>query len=207
MERTFTAVTFNILARSLGSSVIPWVLNVSDRAREIVRRSMVNPDLDLKTWLKTVAEPEYKRHFHRNFASGNKECMRSMWSACVERQDDVPIILRSVRCEQPNRLAYPDQPDGESAFPREQSALRFQTATNLKGLLQRDISDVADSLFQELTKDEPVFMWEARGPRIFEIATRDAVLGFFPEERLTVFSDIVTLCEVQKIGRFFVFIF
>ena len=80
METCFTAVTFNILARSLGSSVIPWVINVSEHARNIVRKShVISPDFDIKTWLRTTAEPEYKKHFHRNFASGDKESMRSMW--------------------------------------------------------------------------------------------------------------------------------
>ena len=189
MDSTFTAVTFNILARSLGSSVIPWVLNVSDRARDIVRTSRKVPsDFDIKRWLKGTAEVEYKEHFHRNFASGDKESMRSMWSACVQRQDDVPAVLKFVECVEPDRLQYPGKRDDKA------------TATTLRGLLRKDIPDVADELFAELTKDEHIFRWEARGPRIFETATRRAVSEFFPGESSTKLSDIVTLCEVRNLG-------
>jgi hypothetical protein len=187
MDSTFTAVTFNILARSLGSSVIPWVLNVSNRARDIVGTSRDVPsDFDIKRWLRGTAEVEYKEHFHRNFASGDKESMRSMWSACVERQDEVPAVLKFVECVEADRLRYPGKRDDKA------------TATTLRGLLRRDIPDVADELFAELTKDEHIFRWETRGPRIFETATCSAVSEFFPGESSTKLSDIVTLCEVRK---------
>ena len=199
MESSFTAVTFNILARSLGSSVIPWVINVSEHARNIVRKSrVVNPEFDIKTWLRTTAEPEYKKHFHRNFVSGDKESMRSMWSARLGCQADVPGILAHVHCVEPDTLQYPGQRSHSERDDKLLCPVPMVTASNLRGLLRKDISDVADELFEELVKDEPIFKWENRGPRIFQIVTRDAISEFLPVESPQKLSDIVTLCEVQN---------
>ena len=206
MDTSFTAVTFNILARSLGSSVIPWVINVSEHARDIVRRSrVVKPEFDIKTWLRTTAEPEYKKHFHRNFASGNKECMRSMWSACIDRQSHVPAILASVLCVEPDKLQYPSASEDSGAQRslsdagaghKLQGEAQRVTAISLRGLLRRDISDVADELYEEFVKDEPFFRWETRGPQIFQTVTKNATSNFHPAECSHKLSDIVTLCEV-----------
>ena len=181
MSANFTAVTFNIFARSLGSSVIPWVLSVSPHAQTIVRS--FDAKFDVKAWVKDAATKAYKLHFHRNFASGDKETMRSMWSACIESQEDVPPILHAVKVVAPDTLCY--KVDGCEHI-----------AVTLRGLLRQQLPAVADELFKEFVKDERFFMWEARGPLIFETATKLAISELAPGQSSQQFSDIVTLCEV-----------
>ena len=181
MSASFTAVTYNMFARSLGSSVIPWVLSVSPQAQAIARS--VDATFDVKAWVKDVATKAYKLHFHRNFVSGDKESMRSMWSACVDSQSDVPPILHAVKAVAPDTLCY--KVDG-----------REHLAITLRGLLRQQLPAVADELFKEFIKDERFFMWEARGPLIFETATKFAVSELVPAQKSQEFSDIVTFCEV-----------
>jgi hypothetical protein len=192
MKATFTAVTFNIFARSLGSSVIPWVLNISPEAQAIIRRSKVNPKLDVKDWLKRSATTEYKEHFHRNFASGDKELMRSVWSARIDSQDDVPLGLPFVTCVKPDELQYP----GKITAAATGAICESQTGITFRGLLRREIPDVADELFNEFGRNEEFFKWENRGPDIFETATKRAILELHPLESCPKLSDLVTLCEV-----------
>ncbi len=74
MKASFTAVTFNKFARSLGSSVIPWVLNISPEAQAIISRSKVNPKLDIKDWLKRTA-----KHHRVQAQHHGPGCCRSAW--------------------------------------------------------------------------------------------------------------------------------
>lgn len=195
MKASFTAVTFNIFARSLGSSVIPWVLNISPEAQAIISRSKVNPKLDIKDWLKRTATIEYKQHFHRNFASGDKELMRGVWSARIDSREDVPLGLPFVTCVKPDELQYPGKI--EAAGSAASAICESQTAITFRGLLRRDIPDVADELFNEFVSNEEFFKWENRGPEIFEIATKRAISELLPEESCPMLSDLVTLCEVE----------
>jgi hypothetical protein len=190
MSSRFTAVTYNIFARSLGSSVIPWVLTVSHEAQVLVER--VKPDFKFKEWVKSVATPEYKKHFHRNYASGDKEAMRSMWSATIDRQEQVPICLKSVKCVGPDELQYPFEEPTNEVFSSE-----FHVAVTLRGLLRREFDrDIADQLFNELIQKEEFFLWENRGPEIFEIVTKRSIAELFPSAMSQNFSDLVALLEV-----------
>jgi hypothetical protein len=191
MSSRFTAVTYNILARSLGSSVIPWVLTVSHEAQALVDR--VRPGFKIKEWVKSVATAEYKRHFHRNHASGDKDTMRSMWSAAIDRQEQVPMCLKSVACVGPDTLQYPvgDVP-AEETYSSE-----LHVAVTLRGLLRREFDrDVADQLFKELVQNEEYFLWENRGPEIFETVTSRSIAELFPGARSENSSDLITLLEV-----------
>jgi hypothetical protein len=106
-----------------------------------------------------------------------------MWSACIESQEDVPPILHAVKVVAPDTLCY--KVDGCEHI-----------AVTLRGLLRQQLPAVADELFKEFVKDERFFMWEARGPLIFETATKLAISELAPGQSSQQFSDIVTLCEV-----------
>lgn len=188
MSSRFTAVTYNIFARSLGSSVIPWVLTVSGEAQALV--DCAKPGFDIKEWVKRVATPHYKEHFHRNHSSGDKDAMRHMWSAAIDRQEQVPTCLKSVTCTEPDSLHYPADVASSSG-----SALKV--GVTLRGLLRREFDrDVADVLFNDLTQNEEFFSWENRGPEIFKTVTTRAVAELLPESSSQQLSDIVTLLEV-----------
>jgi hypothetical protein len=195
MSSRFTVVTYNMFARSLGSSVIPWVLTVPPEAHALVER--FKPDFNIKDWVKSVAAPEYKRHFHRNHASGDKDTMRGMWSATIDSQEQVPMCLKYVTCIGPDALQYPGERPAEEAYSSE-----LQVALTLRGLLRREFDrDVADLLFTELVRNEEFFLWENRGPEIFELITRRSVAELFPMTRSQTLSDLITLLEVLSPHR------
>lgn len=151
----------------------------------------VKPDFKFKEWVKSVATPEYKKHFHRNYASGDKEAMRSMWSATIDRQEQVPICLKSVKCVGPDELQYPFEEPTNEVFSSE-----FHVAVTLRGLLRREFDrDIADQLFNELIQKEEFFLWENRGPEIFEIVTKRSIAELFPSAMSQNFSDLVALLE------------
>ncbi len=194
MTSRFTAVTYNIFARSLGSSVIPWVLTVSHEAQALVDRA--KPGFNIKEWVKQVATPHYKEHFHRNHASGDKDTMRHMWSAAIDGQEHVPKCLKSVICTVPDALQYPAD-DASSSGPA------LKVGVTLRGLLRREFDrDVADELFDDLTQNEEFFLWENRGPEIFETVTTRAIAELLPPSSSQQLSDIVTLLEVIEPSHF-----
>ena len=75
---SFRVLTYNILARSLGSNTIPWVLNVSPQTRARIEDKTGEA---FGTWRRTAVDEEYKRHWHKNFHSGDYAAMRALWGA------------------------------------------------------------------------------------------------------------------------------
>ena len=73
---SFRVLTYNILARSLGSNTIPWVLNVSPQTRARIEDKTGEA---FGTWRRTAVDEEYKRHWHKNFHSGDYAAMRALW--------------------------------------------------------------------------------------------------------------------------------
>ena len=87
---SFRVLTYNILARSLGSNTIPWVLNVSPQTRARIEDKTGEA---FGAWRKTNVDEEYKRHWHKNFHSGDYAAMRALW--WVARRER---LVHSVCC-------------------------------------------------------------------------------------------------------------
>ena len=74
---SFRVLTYNILARSLGSNTIPWVLNVSPQTRTRIEDKTGEA---FGTWRRTNVDEEYKRHWHKGqsvslkVSNGNSSC-------------------------------------------------------------------------------------------------------------------------------------
>ena len=85
-------MTYNILAKSLGSNCIPWVIEISSSRKDRVEASTNKKWND---WRLDVLQTAYKAHFHKNDASGDYMAMRAFWSASrCSCQEDVPESLR-----------------------------------------------------------------------------------------------------------------
>ena len=69
-----TVVTYNILAKSLGSNCIPWVIEISSSLKDRVEASTNKKWND---WRLDVLQTAYKAHFHKNDASGDYMAMRA----------------------------------------------------------------------------------------------------------------------------------
>jgi len=157
----FTALTYNILARSLGSNTIPWVMQVSPDTK---RRVEGVAGLPWDEWRRGAVDAEYKRHWHKNFASGDYATMRKFWSCRrLQSADAIPGELPGLAFESEDRVRYGDR-----------------VATTLRGALRASLGeDEGLRLFEEVrSSEETVYDWEsARGPRVFAEAIRGDVVA------------------------------
>lgn len=156
----FMAVSYNILARSLGSNCIPWVMSIS-RAFQTDVESATGKSWAV--WKKLVVLPEYKRHFHKNLGTGDYTVMRQFWSAmrCVS-QADVPTSLKGVLFENEDQISYLDK------------AGQRVIATTMRGLLRSNLpEELGIELFDHIMSlEETVYSWQTRAPRLFAEITR-----------------------------------
>ena len=80
-SRSFFVVSYNMLAESLGSNCIPWVMSLSEEWDERLKRNCPSG-----TWEKIKAHlgEEYRAHFHKNTHSQKNpdeyHLMRKLWS-------------------------------------------------------------------------------------------------------------------------------
>ena len=165
---SFRVLTYNNLARSLGSNTIPWVLNVSPQTRARIEDKTGEA---FGTWRRTAVDEEYKRHWHKNFHSGDYAAMRALWGCRVLRSDsDIPEKLSGLKFDSEDKVLYV-----KGGLPT--------VATTLRGVLRRALGEAEGlRLFAEVSEqDATVYDWAARGPRVFDVCTAS--------------SDIVALCE------------
>ena len=165
---SFRVLTYNILARSLGSNTIPWVLNVSPQTRARIEDKTGEA---FNNWRRANVDDEYKRHWHKNFHSGDYAAMRALWGCRVLRSDgDIPEKLSGLKFESEDKVLYV-----KGGLPT--------VATTLRGVLRRSLGEAEGlRLFAEVSEqDATVYDWAARGPRVFDVCTAN--------------NDIVALCE------------
>ena len=162
---SFRVLTYNILARSLGSNTIPWVLNVSPQTRARIEDKTGEA---FGAWRKSNVDEEYKRHWHKNFHSGDYAAMRALWGCRVLRSDgDIPEKLSGLKFESEDKVLYV-----KGGLPT--------VATTLRGVLRRALGEAEGlRLFEEVrSSEETVYDWEgARGPRVFAEAIRGDVVA------------------------------
>lgn len=95
MDDSFHAVSYNMMAVSLGSNCIPWELQVSGSTWQAELDAHRHEDSDLHKY--------YKKHWHKRIESGDAMLMRRLWGARDVRQFALPpnvqaIDATSVRC-------------------------------------------------------------------------------------------------------------
>ncbi|KAJ1459423.1 hypothetical protein M885DRAFT_511377 [Pelagophyceae sp. CCMP2097] len=152
---SFSALTYNILARSLGSNTIPWILQVAEPMR---LRVEAKRGTNWATWKKECVEQEYKQHWHKNLASGDYAAMRLLWGRRVFDDGDLPETLRDgVRVV------------GEDALRLASGGEAFRT---LRGVLRASLGpELGLECFEDIvSREELVYAWETRGPKIFKEA-------------------------------------
>eukprot|EP00854_Cymbomonas_tetramitiformis_P025049 gene25049-30561_t len=153
----FTALSYNILAKSLGSNCIPWVMALRD--------SSLGKEVEAATgqrweaWKDSTLSPPYKAHFHKNYASGDYHLMREFWAAPrLQSAEDIPSTLSGLRYAGEDAVSY-------SAESTE------VTCYTLRGVILRALPDHRDLALRLvadlLAAEETIFKWATRGPRIF----------------------------------------
>lgn len=157
--KSFSVVAYNILAKSLGTNTIPWIMNVSPSIK-----SKIDETIPFHTWVEETLKPQYLRHFHKNFASGDYTTMRAFWG--------------SPRCDFPDDI--PSELTGLSFLSTDTVSYEGATATTLKGTARGSLPEpVFEEFFAEVMSRERDFLWERRGPRVFrEICGKELVSLF-----------------------------
>jgi len=155
--RTFMIVSYNILAESLSMSTIPWVLSLSKEMESKVDATLPNG----KTWAslkKCQIADEYKKHWHKNFASGDYKRMRKLWGhGEFQGPSCIPSSCQGLSFVDSDTVAYGDT-----------------RAKTLRGVLREHLPpDLASEVFQDIVRREnAVYCWDVRGPRIFQQLTQ-----------------------------------
>jgi hypothetical protein len=158
----FRIVTYNIFARSLGSNCIPWVLSVNDSWHEKIT-AIVECSFD--KWIESSLTPEYKKHFHKNYISGNKVEMRKLWSQDLKTAADISSKLTGISFLSEDCVRY-------NVTNASTGEIKQEIAITLKGLLRRDMPDIADDLYSHIMETDSYFQWDNRGTKIYHEAIR-----------------------------------
>ena len=200
---TFTALTYNIFAESLGSNTIPWVMTIDDtwvakvdahcRKQQQQQQQSTAAAADADDYKDGWEEVEdalgksYTAHFHKNLRAQRDTTayryMRALWGArTLASQADVPDALDRTAFVEEWTVAYPaeeysaGEDDAEGGEGRGGGARTVVEAVTMAGMLRQLISDeaLAEGLFAHIMQQEDaVYAWAARGPRIVEILTRE----------------------------------
>lgn len=173
----FRIVSYNIFARSLGSNCIPWVMSVNESWHDKITTLM---GLSFDEWIESSLSPEYKKHFHKNYISGNKVEMRKLWSQEVNSAADIPPTLTGLSFYSKDRVQY--------SVVNANGEMSQEIATTLKGLLKRDIPDIADEMYNHIMEKDSYFQWDKRGAKIFREAIR-------ANEEGQITADLISLTE------------
>lgn len=169
----FSVLSYNILARSLGSSCIPWVIQCPDEMDALV---LSETGKELRAWIRDEFSPAYLKFFHRNYESGDKDEMRALWSSALESAADIPASLTRVEYVAPDVVLVPLPGSGE---PSE--------AMTMRGLLRKHVPKSANVVYASLMEAERFRRWQHRGPLIY-----NTILSQNP--------DIVVLTEYDVHG-------
>lgn len=193
LKKGFVALSYNILAESLGSNCIPWVMTA---APEFIQETEAATGQDWSSWNKSQLTPMYRSHFHKNLAVQDYIAMRGMWSAkrCEDENDLPPVLRTSLRVISSDTILYKDSGGSD------------QVAETLRGVLRRLLgpSDLGLRLFRHIVElEEEVFGWPVRGPRIFQEVLKNRELPAHlvakgePCEtlRITASPDVFALME------------
>lgn len=98
-------MSYNVLAKSLGSNCIPWVMHCSDAS--LVAEVEAHTGQSWGDWKAAVLKGDYMRHFHKNRDSHDYDTMRSLFSAGkLESQEDVPSTLTGITFVSENTVKY-----------------------------------------------------------------------------------------------------
>lgn len=183
----FVALTYNILAESLGSNCIPWVMTVGDQFRVAVEDAA---GCTWNDWKERNLFPEYRGHFHKNLSVADYTAMRKLWSArTLLTQEDVPSVLKtSLTVVAEDEVLYTDA-KGQT-----------RTARTLRGLLRQCFPEngFGLDLFQHLmSEEEEVYRWEVRGPRVLQeiVSARELQPLLDTEETRREVPHVVALVE------------
>lgn len=167
---SFVVLSYNILAESLGSNCIPWVMTAS---ANFIRETEAATGQAWAAWKQAHLMQTYAGHFHKNIAIGDYLAMRGLWSArsCKDDSDIPPQLRKSLKVLGEDSLAYTDSSGKECHVE------------TLRGLLRRLLpgDDLGCRLFEHLIElQEEVFDWTVRGPRLFREITRARELKRHP---------------------------
>ena len=164
---SFTCVSYNMLAASLGSNTIPWVMSLSPGAVAAAEKELKNKGSSATTWkdfVRKTLSPEYTSSFHSNYSPvwPKKESihMRSLWAAEINSAADLPLRLQqTVTVSAPNRVHWADAEGGSG---------EKRSAWTLRGLLSNHFgSDLGATLYQDiLSTENNIFSWRTRGPKM-----------------------------------------
>jgi endonuclease/exonuclease/phosphatase family metal-dependent hydrolase len=166
----FHVATYNILAKSLGTNTIPWVMTVSPLMQRRIQEATSRPSF--KDWVDTALKPEYMTHFHKNFASGNYATMRQFWGTPhCHGPHDIPRDLTGLEWVEDNVVRYPASTASVAETTAGGGSLQ---ATTLQGMAHKLLPPaLAHDFFQEVSSsEEQIYAWPVRGPRIFATATQ-----------------------------------
>ncbi|KAA8499354.1 hypothetical protein FVE85_6939 [Porphyridium purpureum] len=218
MASTFAVVTYNMLARSLGSNSIPWVMDVPPAAvaladaaltakhsRRLIRAAgaaaLPPPPTRQCTWAELARGPlasHYIDHFHKNYDSGDYQEMRRFFGARkVVKISDVPKPLRTrLEVVAEDCVQYKGA-HGQNVRCR---TLRGLLRNALNQDAEADGRDVGDEVFRAIMElDARVYDWEVRGPRVFRALMAEPFHLLTLEERrypsLSRSGDILVLQE------------
>ena len=114
--------------------------------------------------------PEYLRHFHKNFESGDYASMRGLWSSGkLAGPEDLPPTLNGLTYGGEDSVTYRRRSgDGDGGG----SEATLETASTLRGVLRARLRpDLALDVFDEVSSlEEGVYSWRVRGPRVLATA-------------------------------------
>lgn len=182
-----TCVSYNMLAASLGSNTIPWVMTIDPtavaEAEQALRRKRHEQEQQQQeqgggggenrtptvptSWEEfqhKILGGEYRSKFHSNYSPvwPRKESywMRSTWAIEVNSVDDLPAILQNtVTVSEPNHLHWVDE-EGGTGEPR--------SGWTLCGVLVNHFGqDLGSSLYRSIMfTEKSVYSWKTRGPKM-----------------------------------------
>ena len=180
-ENGFSVVNYNILAKSLGSACIPWLINLSEEFKleineELKKNKIFMAELDTHNSSNKQLTPfdflihrlklDYMKYFHKNPESGDKNKMRELWGATIKTQYNIPPELSGVGFVKEDTINVPIKlKTGET---------EMHVVRTLRGLLKDNFRIDADHynviaarIFDELMNTEQFRRWSSRGPLIF----------------------------------------
>ena len=173
----FSVATYNMLAKSLGTNTIPWVMNVSPLVQRRVVQATAPSNRSFKEWVDETLKPEYMQHFHKNFDSGNYAAMRSFWGhpTSLTSQDDIPKELQhGLTWIDEDTVSYDTKSTTTSSSDDSKNSQTTEKTTTvaktLRGISKQCLpEDVFHEFFNEVSsKEQNIYSWhQVRGSRIF----------------------------------------
>ena len=190
-DSRFLVVSYSILAQSLGSSCIHWVMKIPpDLSRRI---EQIASPMKCKDWINEYLSNPYKKHFHKNYPSGDKIKMRQLWSEHIRRPEDIPVELTGLTFVSEDCVSYSSK--------NKAGEVVTEIAHTLRGILASKVPTMFEELYSSITAEECYFQWQYRGPRIFEkITSVWPEVGLSPDLVVLTEYDVHDIVEVYRRG-------